>query len=417
MIPRGLIGTFFLPLLLVTSPALAQGVHGVFTVVKGDVQVESGKDKKVQKARIGAKVFASDTIIAGKDSRAKIEMSDKNIINISPDSKLLIEKYENSGGKKEVLLNVLQGKVRPAVNQKYDGESEKFHVKTPSAVAGVRGTDFLVSYNPGTKASQVVTFEGKVDVGAKVDVSGKIVNPVSVLPGQFTTSSASAPPAPPAPMPQEQLKQMNRESVAEPSANAAGPAGSPTAASGDKNSDDGGKDKKDAPADSKNAGGPGDKPSDKSGSDSSGGDNAAGGQDKGPNARADAPNDSAGSDEKKAPPGGGDKAAGGPKGPGPGAPPALDAPGDGPKPEGGRSPSSAGGGPAMGTPPPMMAPTAGDLTNTAPDLAGPRLPTGMIQPGMPIQPMLPPPIQFVNPDIIQNNGNSRVLIRISSPSN
>lgn len=389
---RGLFGFFFLPLIL-SSPALAQGVHGVFTVVKGDVQVESGKDKKVQKARVGAKVFATDTITSGKDSRAKIEMSDKNIINISPDSKLMIEKYENAGGKKEVLLNVLQGKIRPSVTQKYDGESEKFHVKTPSAVAGVRGTDFLVSYNPGTRASQVVTFEGKVDVGAKLDGGGNIANPVSVLPGQFTTSSATQPPAEPAPMPQEQLKQMNRESNSEPSQSASAPqADAPTAGAGktDK-SEDSGAEKPEAKADAK------------------------------AEAKADPKVDAGNSDTKadaKPDTKGGDKPAAD-KGPGPKAPVAGAAPnsggGDAPKSGGERSPANVSGGSMA--PPPTMAPTAGDLTNSAPDLAGPRMPSGMIQPGMPLMPMMPPPVQFVNPDIIQNNGNSRVLIRISSPSN
>ncbi|MBX9769676.1 MAG: FecR domain-containing protein [Bdellovibrionales bacterium] len=384
---RGLIGFVFL-VLVVGSPAFAQGVHGVFTVVKGDIQVESGKDKKVQKARVGAKVFATDTITSGKDSRAKIEMSDKNIINISPDSKLMIEKYENAGGKKEVLLNVLQGKIRPSVTQTYNGESEKFHVKTPSAVAGVRGTDFLVSYNPGTRASQVVTFEGKVDVGAKLDVGGRIANPVSVLPGQFTTSSATQPPAPPAPMPQEQLKQMNRESSADPSQSAGAPQAAGPTANAEKSDkkEDGAKDKPDANADAK-------------------ADTKADAKDAKADAKGDPKPDGKADVKADAKPDakGGDKPApSADKGPAPkeGGPA---------KPEA-RSPAAVSTGGAG----PNMRPTSEDLGNRGPANEPPRMPT---MPDMPTMPVIAAPRQFVNPDIIQNNGNSKVLIRISSPSN
>ena len=111
-------------------------VHGVMMVVKGDVVVLS-KDGKSEKAKVGKKVFAGDTITAGADSRAKIVMTDKNVINISPESQFKIEKYEYDAAKdnKQVSLSVEYGKVRANVEQKYDGEKNKFHIKTPTAVA------------------------------------------------------------------------------------------------------------------------------------------------------------------------------------------------------------------------------------------------------------------------------------------
>ena len=139
-----------------SSSAMAQ-VNGVMTVVKGDITVTTAADGKTEKAKVGKKIFPGDTIQAGADARAKIVMSDKNVLNIAPDSKMVIEKYENdpAKGNKQVTLNVLYGKVRASVEQKYDGEKNKFHVKTPSAVAGVRGTDFLTSYDASSKSSKV----------------------------------------------------------------------------------------------------------------------------------------------------------------------------------------------------------------------------------------------------------------------
>src|SRR5438309_2229811 len=71
----------------------AAEIYGVLMVVKGNVTVEVQKSKSTEKAKVGFKVFPGDTIITGKDSRAKLVMIDKNIINISPDSKFSLDKY------------------------------------------------------------------------------------------------------------------------------------------------------------------------------------------------------------------------------------------------------------------------------------------------------------------------------------
>lgn len=186
--------------------------HGVFKVVKGDVKVKSGKTQAITPAKVGQKVLPSDTVITAQDSRAKIEMVDKNVINITPETNVRIDKYEFDPAqkKKNVLLNVLKGKIRSKVNQKYDGEKNRFQVKTPSAVAGVRGTDFLASYDTSTQQTQVVTFEGEVAFGLPA-ADGGIANPVPVKVGQFTSNTVGAPPAPPAPMPKAAFARMNQE--------------------------------------------------------------------------------------------------------------------------------------------------------------------------------------------------------------
>lgn len=197
------------------AQGFAQSVHGVLMVVKGDVEVLSVKTKTIQKAKVGDKVFPGDTISAGKDARAKVVMTDKNILNISPDTKIEIAKYEfkPQEDKKNVLLNVVYGKVRATVSQKYDGDKSQFNVKTPSAVAGVRGTDFITQHSPVTNTSKVVTFSGRVDVGSGFGADGKIVNPVSVSPGQFTVATNQAPPAPPVKLSPGELQQMNKETA------------------------------------------------------------------------------------------------------------------------------------------------------------------------------------------------------------
>lgn len=206
----------FFTLLISFSVHAADAVHGVFRVVKGDVQIKSAKDGKQIKARLGEKIFPKDTIITGKDARAKIVMSDNNEINVSPESQMVIQNYvyEPDKGKKDVLLNVIYGKVRSKVEQKYDGQQTKFQVKTPSAVAGVRGTDFMASFNNSNGATQVVTFHGSVEFGTP-GPGGSIQNPVMVQPGQVSTALAGQAPQVPTPMPKDQLAKADSETKAE----------------------------------------------------------------------------------------------------------------------------------------------------------------------------------------------------------
>lgn len=218
---QNLLTSFYLFLLLILATgqfALAQS-NGTFTVVKGDVQVTSANGT-TEKAKVGKKVNPADVITAGAESRAKIVMADKNVINISPETKMALEKYvfDPSTDNKQVTLNVVYGKVRATVEQKYDGEKNKFHIKTPAAVAGVRGTDFLTSYSAKTRETKIITFEGKVAVGLP-GPGGQIMNPVFVTPGQMTTTTQGAPPTPPVSVPAEEFNKVKSDSQAEPAKN------------------------------------------------------------------------------------------------------------------------------------------------------------------------------------------------------
>jgi uncharacterized membrane protein YgcG len=199
---------------LTASVAQAQAVHGVLRVVKGDVQIKSGKTGQSARARMGEKVFPKDTVITGKDARAKIVMVDNNEINVSPDSQIEIQNYEYdpAAGKKDVLLNVIYGKVRSKVEQKYDGKTSKFQIKTPSAVAGVRGTDFLTGYQGGM--TNIVTFEGRVELGIP-GPNGAITNPVFVSAGNQASVASGSNPTPPSAVPKTELAKMDGESKAE----------------------------------------------------------------------------------------------------------------------------------------------------------------------------------------------------------
>lgn len=202
---------FIVILLLVSqSKTWAEELHGIFMVVKGAVDVESKKTGKF-KAKVSSKVYAGDTVTTGADGRGKIVMSDRNVLNVSPGTKFTINKYENDSttGVKNVDIDLSQGKLRSNVEQKYDGEKSQFLIKTPTAVAGVRGTQFLTSFDPSTRKTEIVTFKGAV----ALSIPGSSVAAVMVKKGETSsvTQGQTAPEAP-KPMKKEDLDSANKSS-------------------------------------------------------------------------------------------------------------------------------------------------------------------------------------------------------------
>ncbi len=190
----------------------AQQMYGIFMVVKGTVKIQNAS-KQVSDAKVGAKIFEGDMVTTLTDARAKIVMSDRNVINVNPDTQLQITKYQNdtASGKKNVELNLLNGKVRNNVEQTYDGDKSKFLIKTPTAVAGVRGTQFMAGFDKKTQMTSIVTFKGAVSL-ATISASGQILGaPVMVNKGEMTVVTPNQPPPPPKPVPQEEIKKMDGE--------------------------------------------------------------------------------------------------------------------------------------------------------------------------------------------------------------
>jgi len=186
--------------------------YGIFMVVKGKVIIENSKSS--HEAKVNSKVQVGDTIVTVIDSRAKIVMSDRNIINISPNTRLKIEKYTNSVEDKNVHLNLIEGKVRSHVEQKYDNESSKFEVRTATAVAGVRGTQFVTSYDKVTRITEVITFKGQVAFKSVAAGNTPVAaEPVIIEKGERSQTQEGAAPAPPVKIPEKEFKLIDSETA------------------------------------------------------------------------------------------------------------------------------------------------------------------------------------------------------------
>ena len=119
------------------------------------------------KAAVAGDNFSEGDVIAtGAEGRAKLVMIEgKNEVVLGSRTRLVIERAGSQarGAASGTTLSLTEGQVRSSVNKKYSGEGgDVFEVKTPNAVAGVRGTVFLVSFDRKTARSLLATEEGAV---------------------------------------------------------------------------------------------------------------------------------------------------------------------------------------------------------------------------------------------------------------
>ena len=163
---------------------------GQITEIRGDVKV-THTNGVTEKPRNRESAFVGDLVETGIDGRIKISLRDSSELTLAPSSRLQIEKVDvdASEGKRKIALQILAGKVRSRVHKEYK-EGNYYQVHTPTAVAGVRGTDFITSFVPGKDGwvSEVRTIEGRVHLESEKPSSDPlVVSSVDIPAGTYAT--------------------------------------------------------------------------------------------------------------------------------------------------------------------------------------------------------------------------------------
>ena len=141
-------------------------------VVEGIVgkswRMHDGKEKA--SLNLGDIVNETETVKTGSSSRLEIRFDDGNLITLSENSEVKLSEIvvSEDENKRNALLHLLKGKIRSKVIKKYKGAKKQFRVSTKSAVAGVRGTEFVVELTDDEvkdeRVTRVSTFEGAVEL-------------------------------------------------------------------------------------------------------------------------------------------------------------------------------------------------------------------------------------------------------------
>ncbi len=200
-------------LVFASAPGHAGAAEPVGEVAElvGISSIQRGEPAELIPLRFGDEVFAGDLIRTQSGAKVKLLFNDDSVITVGPTTRLRIDSSVYSPGPSGVrnsVLTVLGGKVRSLVSSWFSSplQDNRFEVRTPTAVAGVRGTEFITSVDNDGR-STVIVLDGIVEVYNRRDSKRR-----AVFLGKGMKSSVGARSVPSTP---EKLQDSELEQAAE----------------------------------------------------------------------------------------------------------------------------------------------------------------------------------------------------------
>nr|WP_230412919.1 FecR domain-containing protein [Paraburkholderia antibiotica] len=115
--------------------------------------------------KTGEKLAEGDRIRTGSNGFATLELPDGSYVTVAQDGELDIEKLRHTTltGAGDRIFDLRRGEVESQVTHA-TRRDDRFQIRSPSVVAGVRGTRFRVDYNGSTQTTAVAVLDGAVGV-------------------------------------------------------------------------------------------------------------------------------------------------------------------------------------------------------------------------------------------------------------
>lgn len=137
------------------SSLFSQEAIGKVIALEGKVEAKSEGSQSWRVLNLKDDVYEKDTIKTGEDSQVEIFFVDETTVSIGPETTIKIEKLMCSPAKnyREGNFELIMGKARFDVGRLFSKDST-FEVRTPTAVAGVKSTRFIVWV---TSSSELMT--------------------------------------------------------------------------------------------------------------------------------------------------------------------------------------------------------------------------------------------------------------------
>jgi hypothetical protein len=179
---RGFVGTTAIvaaSALLIPMTALAQATKaGVVTTLQGSATVARSTAPQPAPLKFRDEVFVEDRIVTGESSTVRILLGGKAVITVRERSTLTISETATTS-----TVAVDSGKIALAVAKERMKPGESVEIKTPNAVAGVRGTVIIaeVSAPGGAVSSRFTLLTGIVDVTMLDRLTGRPSGPPVTL--------------------------------------------------------------------------------------------------------------------------------------------------------------------------------------------------------------------------------------------
>jgi hypothetical protein len=179
-------------LALWSGPAVAQENRSIGRVdaLLGDCTVVRFGESGARTLEVGAEVYEGDRVRTDAGARLKLLFVDGTVVQLGERTDLVLDwfLYAPGANSQSALLRVSAGIFRVILELMLPRAA--FEVQTATAVASVRGTDWITEVTP--HATAIVALDGRVAVRNIEPVAGEVV----LGPGEGTTVNAGAPPTP-----------------------------------------------------------------------------------------------------------------------------------------------------------------------------------------------------------------------------
>jgi hypothetical protein len=194
----------FAAALLVGPAARAAEPVGAVAALEGsaDVLREGGAWTPLA---AGDQIMLGDRVRTAAASKIKILFRDESVMTLAASSEMTVDQQVAAAAPVS-RFSLLVGAVRAIVTEAYGTSGASFELETPTAIAGVRGTGFIASYDPAASETVVVGLFDTTVVRAREDKRG--ARAVNVVAGQATSVRRGSFPTVPAPMADERFRNL-----------------------------------------------------------------------------------------------------------------------------------------------------------------------------------------------------------------
>lgn len=135
-----------MPLRIFVASLLAIALFGPAAAMQelatvGDIEsyVTIDRGGKTYRATMGFPLYQGDTVKTGSKGKVRLLLKDNSVLNVGPKSEINLSELKLDTNNRTFLIDVLAGRFKIDVAKWFYGITDG-KIRTPSAVAGVRGT-------------------------------------------------------------------------------------------------------------------------------------------------------------------------------------------------------------------------------------------------------------------------------------
>jgi len=200
---RGIATLVGMLMLFAALDARAEEV-GAVAEIEGQAEVMRAGTAQWTPLQAGGTVQLGDQVRTLPRSKLKLLFRDDSVVTLGPGAVLKVDEQVAGAAAPVSRFSLFVGTVRALVTDRYGGAGARFEVETPTAVAGVRGTEFIAAYDEAREETVVVGLFDTTGVRSKMDPGGQ--REVRVGPGQMTTVGRGKYPIRPTATPEGMLR-------------------------------------------------------------------------------------------------------------------------------------------------------------------------------------------------------------------